>query len=466
MSGGLNADSTILRRSPRDRPARSTLPPGPGMPSTLQALGWLNRPMPFMERCRARYGDTFTLDMRHFGRWVFLCDPDDVKKVFTADTATVGVDIANPLLGPILGSRSVMLLDEPEHLRRRKLLLPYFRGRHLQHGGEASVEAARRAVAEWPRDEPFELWPRMQAITQDVILRSVFGDGDPALRRRVDTLLNVLTEWAGHPHRSTVLTAFGPRWVARSPAFRAAMAPIEQAVLAEVRRRRGGDDPGEGIISMLAHVQDDDGSLLDDQTLRDELVTLLTDGPTSASLAWMFERVLRHPEALDRLTEEVEAGGVDHYARAVVNETLRLCAPVPVVVRRLLQPMRLGGHLLPAGTTVAPCIYLIHRDPDIYPEPERFRPERFLDRPPGTYTWIPFGGGVRRCLAADFAGREMREVMRTVIATTELHAVDPKSEGAVRSAISFGPGARSLVTAHPRRTPLALDPTSDPVPVL
>jgi cytochrome P450 len=463
---GLNAESTILRRSPRDRPARTALPPGPGLPSTLQAIGWVNRPMPFMERCRARYGDTFTLDMRHFGRWVFLCDPEDVKKVFTADTATVGVDIANPLLGPILGSRSVMLLDEPEHLRRRKLLLPYFRGRHLQRGGQASVEAAERAVAGWPRDEPFELWPRMQAITQDVILRSVFGEDDPDLLQRMDGLLNALTEWSGHPNRSTLLAAFGPRWTVRSPGFRAAMAPIEDAVLAEVRRRRGGDDPGDGIVSMLAEVRDDDGSLLDDRTLRDELVTLLTDGPTSATLAWMFERVLRHPEALDRLTAEVEGGGEDHYARAVVYETLRLCAPVPVVVRRLLRPMRLGGHLLPAGTTVAPCIYLIHRRPDIYPQPQRFRPERFLEQPPGTYTWIPFGGGVRRCLAADFAGREMREVMRTIIATTELRAVDPKSEGATRSAISFGPAGRSLVTARPRRTPLALDPTSDPLPVL
>ncbi len=463
---GLNADSTVLRRSPRERPARSTLPPGPGLPSSLQTVGWVNRPLPFMERCRARYGDTFTLDIRHFGRWVVLCDPEDVKRVFTADTATVGVDIANPLLGPILGSRSVMLLDEPEHLRRRKLLLPYFRGRHLQRGGEASIEAAQRAVAEWPQGEPFELWPRMQAITQDVILRSVFGEGDPGLLRRIDGLLDALTAWAGHPHRSTLLAAFGPRWVVRGPGFRAAMRPIERAVLDEVRRRRRGDDPGEGVISMLAHVRDDDGSLLDDQTLRDELVTLLTDGPTSASLAWMFERVLRHPDALDRLTAEVEAGGEDRYARAVVNETLRLCAPVPVVVRRLLRPMRLGGHLLPAGTTVAPCIYLIHRRPDVYPDPERFRPERFLEQPPGTYTWIPFGGGVRRCLAADFAGREMREVMRTIIATTELRAVDPRSEGATRGAISFGPGARGLVTARPRRTPLTLAAPNDPVPVL
>ena len=150
---GLNAESTILRRSPRDRPARSALPPGPGLPSTLQTIGWVNRPMPFMERCRARYGDTFTLDMRHFGRWVFLCDPEDVKKVFTADTATVGVDIANPLLGPILGSRSVMLLDEPDHLRRRKLLLPYFRGRHLQRG---QVRRIRQLSAELQRIDAVE----------------------------------------------------------------------------------------------------------------------------------------------------------------------------------------------------------------------------------------------------------------------------------------------------------------------
>ncbi len=462
---GFNAESTILGRSARDRPRRDALPPGPAMPAALQAIGWVNRPMPFMERCRARYGDTFTLDIRHFGRWVFLCDPADVKRVFTADSASVGVDIANPLLGPILGSRSVMLLDEPEHLRRRKLLLPYFRGRHLQDGGRASVEAAARAVALWPQGEPFALWPRMQAITQDVILRSVFGDRDPQLLHRLDGLLNALTAWAGQPQRSTVLAALGARWTVRSPGFRGAMAPIEAAVLDEVRRRRRADDPGDGIVAMLATVRDDDGSLLDDRTLRDELVTLLTDGPTSASLAWMFERVLRHPDALERLTDEVASGGEGRYARAVVQETLRLCAPVPVVVRRLLEPMRLGGHDLPAGTTVAPCIYLIHRDRDVYPQPQRFLPERFLDEQPGTYTWIPFGGGVRRCLAADFATREMREVMRTIISAVELRPADPRSEGATRSAISFGPAGQSLVISRPRRTPLAADVVPDPVPV-
>lgn len=448
------------------RPTRArrsgALPPGPRLPSAVQALGWVNRPMPFMERCRERYGDTFTLDIRHWGQWVFLCDPDDVKKVFSSGVETVGVDIANPLLGPILGSRSVMLLDEPEHLRRRRILLPLFRGRHLEEGAVTSVDVARRAIASWPTNEPFELWPQMQAITGEVILRAVFGNDDQALLRRIDALLQRLTDWGGHPHRTTFLAMLGPRLTVATPSFRAAMAPIEQAVLAEVRRRRTPEGAEqEGIISVLANVRDEDGALLDDQSLRDELVTLLTDGPTSASLARMFERLLRHPDALARLTEEIRVGESDEYTRAVVTETLRLCAPVPVVVRRLLQPLELGGYLLPAGTTVAPCIHLIHRREDVYPDPTRFRPERFLDQSPGTYTWIPFGGGVRRCLAAEYAGREMREVLRTVLSEVELRAVDPRSEGATRSAISFGPGARSLVVAERRPTRPVPVPTID-----
>lgn len=185
-----------------------------------------------------------------------------------------------------------------------------------------------------------------------------------------------------------------------------------------------------------------------EQDLRDELVTLLTDGPTSALLSWAFERLLRHPEKLARLRAEILRDEQDTYLEAVVKETIRLCPAAPIVVRRLLEPMRLGGYEIPAGTTVAPCVHLIHRRKDLYPEPLRFRPERFLEQPMGAYTWIPFGGGVRRCLAASYAQMLMKQVIRTVLAEVALRYVHPRSERAVRSAITFVPDRHGLAIAH------------------
>jgi cytochrome P450 family 135 len=425
------------------------LPPGPRLPRALQAVGWTQRPLPFLERCQRRHGDTFTLRILHWGDWVLLCDPDDVKSVFTAGSA-VGVDVANPLLGPVLGPRSVMLLEEPDHMTRRKLMLPAFHGKSIDGDGEMMAEVARREVSRWPVGEPFELWPRMQAITQEVVMRAVFGGGEETRMGRLRELLGALTVWMNNPRNLSLLATFGPRWVVRSRHFREAMRPVERAVLEEVRRRRAeGENGHHDIVSMLVAARYEDGSPMSEQDLRDELLTLLTDGPTSTSLAWTFERLLRNPDKLARAQAEVREGGDGAYLDAVIKETLRLCPPVPVVVRRLLEPMRLGGYELPAGTTVAPCIHLIHRNAAIYPQPLRFEPERFLDRQPGTYTWIPFGGGTRRCLAASYAELEMKRVLRTVFSEVELHPVDTRSERMRKSAISFSPDRRGLVVAEP-----------------
>jgi cytochrome P450 family 135 len=431
--------------------ARPGLPPGPRMPSPLQSIGWARRPFPLMQRCRERYGDTFTLRIVHSGTWVFLCDPDDVKRVFTAPPVSLGLALANPLLLPVLGARSVMLLEEPDHMTRRRLMLPPFHRERADGDVEMMTEVTRGEVRRWPVGEPFELWPRMQAITQEVIMRTVFGPDEGGRLRRIREALTRLTAALNNPKRLSRLAALGPGWIARSRGFREAMEPVEEAVLDEVqRRRREGEDGRKDIVSMLIDARYEDGSSLSEKDLRDELLTLLTDGPTSSSLAWVFERLLRHPEKLARLRDELDAGEGDAYLDAVVKETLRLCPPVPVVARRLLEPMELGGYNLPAGTTVAPCVYLIHRDEDVYPHPRSFIPERFLERPPGTYTWIPFGGGVRRCLAASYAELEMKRVVRTVLAEVALHPVDDDSERVTRSAISFSPDKRARVVAEPR----------------
>ncbi|HET9197243.1 MAG TPA: cytochrome P450 [Solirubrobacterales bacterium] len=440
----------------------SALPPGPRLPRAVQAIGWTQRPLPWLEKCQRRYGDAFTLRIRHYGDWVILSDPDDVKKIFTAGRA-VGVDTANPLLGPLLGPRSVMLLEEPEHMTRRKLMLPSFHGQAVQADAEMMAEVAGREIARWPVGEPFALWPRMQDITLDVVMRAVFGPDSQAPRLQpLRESLRSLTTWMNEPRNLARLAFLGPGWVTRSRGYREAMGAVEAEVMAEVRRRKAHPDGGAmGVVSMLVQARYEDGEPLSDRDLRDELVTLLSDGPTSSTLAWTFERLLRNPDKLELLREDILAGEGD-YLDAVVKETLRLRPPVPVVVRNLLEPMRLGGHDLPAGTTVAPCIHLIHRDERHYPEAHRFLPERFLGRQPGTYTWIPFGGGVRRCLAASYAEMEMKRVLRIVFETTELRAVESGGERARKSAISFSPDQKGLVIAEPRETepagPRALAP--------
>jgi cytochrome P450 family 135 len=446
---------------------REALPPGPRMPRALQALGWARRPYPFMKRCQERFGDTFTLRILHSGTWVFLCDPADVKKVFTAPAGSLGVALANPLLLPVLGPRSVMLLEEPGHMTRRRLMLPPFHGKRMGADAEMMAAVTREVVRGWPAGEPFELWPHMQAITQEVIMRSVFGADDEDRLDRLRGLLHGLTQALNDPGRLNAAAALGPRWLAGSDGFRAAMAPVETALLEEVdRRRRAGENGHKDIVSILIEARHEDGSPLGERELRDELMTLLTDGPTSSSLAWVFERLLRHPEKLARLRDEVLGGEDDAYMDAVVKETLRLCPPVPVVVRRLLEPMELGGYALPAGTTVAPCVYLIHRNEEIYPQPRHFLPERFLEQPPGTYTWIPFGGGTRRCLAASYAELEMKRVLRTVLSEVELHPADADSERARRSAISFSPDKRGRVVAVPRTpAPAASSESWQPSPI-
>ena len=436
----------------------SALPPGPRLPRALQAIGWTRRPLPYLERCRARYGRTFTLRILHWGDWVVLSDPADVKRVFTAGDA-VGVALANPLLGPVLGPTSVMLSEEPAHMRKRKLMLPAFHGKGVQADAEMMAEAARREIARWPVGEPFQLWPRMQSVTLDVVMGAVFGPRPQPRLAELRRRLAELTEWLNDSRNLTMLAVFGPRWVARSRGYREAMGAVEEAVIEEVRRRRAEPlpDPPD-VVSMLIAARREDGSPLGEDELRDELVTLLSDGPTSSSLAWAFERLLRNPPTLARAREDAR-GGDGSYIDAVVKETLRLRPPVPVVVRRLLRPLRLGGYELPAGTVVAPCIHLIHRDPEHYPRPERFEPERFLGRQPGTYTWIPFGGGVRRCLAASYAEMEMKRVLSTVLSTVELRPAETRAEPITKSAISFSPGKRGLVIAEPRSPGRAAAPT-------
>ncbi len=421
--------------------------------------------------------------------------------MFTAEHGVLGVGLANSILGPLLGPRSVMLLEEPEHVRRRRLMLPPFHGERMRSHSATMAQIARGQLAGWPIGEPFELWPRMQEITLESIMRVTFGPLGSDSLRELRAALRRLTNWMNDPRRLNLLAAAGPARFAGNRDYREMMEPVERGVLAEVRRRRedaersdpraqtpggaapeghgqagphagtsphAGTDPHAGtgpsdIATMLGEARYEDGAPMSEQDLRDELVTLLTDGPTSSLLSWAFERLLRHPEQLARLREELDScgGGADGaYLDAVVKETMRLCPAAPIVVRRLLEPMQLGGHTIPAGTTVAPCVHLVHRRQDVYPEPLRFRPERFLERPAGTYTWIPFGGGVRRCLAAPYAQLLMKQTIATVLGELDLRAVQPRSERARKSAIAFVPHRHALAIATPRSRAAAPPPAA------
>jgi cytochrome P450 len=434
------------------------LPPGPSLPVPLQTLGWVTRPLPFLERCRQRYGDTFTLRIRNEATWVVLSDPEDVKRVFTGDPNVLRAGEANAILGPVVGSSSLLLLDEPKHMDERKLMLPPFHGERMQGYRELIVEATRRELASWPEGQPFQLWPRMQAITLEAIMRAVFGIDEVARLAHVRTVLQDALEWLTDRRQLAAIALLGPDRLAANARFKARLRPVDEALLAEIARRRNEPDleRRQDILSLLILARYEDGSQMSDAALRDELVTLLVAGheTTATSLAWAFERLLRHPDKLERLRDEVRAGEQDAYLDAVVKETLRLRPVLPIVVRRLAAPMVVGGYEIPAGIALTPCIHLVHRRADVYPQPHRFMPERFLESPAGTYTWIPFGGGVRRCLGASFAQFEMKQVLGTILSEVDLRAAEPRSESVVRRSITLTPdrGATAILTRRSRGT--------------
>jgi cytochrome P450 family 135 len=423
--------------------ATPTLPPGPRAPRALQTARWIARPAAMMEDCARRYGDMFTLKIANEGTWVFVSDPDAVKQIFTGDPRLLHAGEANVVLLPVLGSHSVLLLDENAHMAQRKLMLPPFHGERMRGYEQTMAGVAAREIERWPAREPLPAWPTMQAITLEVIMRTVFGVTDSARIERLGDVLRSSLSWAAEPRRMAMLALLGSRRLATNRSFQSVIQPADELIYEEIRARREAADlqQRDDVLSMLIQARHDDGTEMRDEELRDELMTLLVAGhETSATaLAWALEALARHPATLRRLRDEVDAGE-DEYLDAVIKEILRLRPVIALVLRRLTEPMEIGGRLLPAGVNVAPCIYLVHRRPDVYPEPRAFRPERFLERPPGTYTWFPFGGGVRRCLGASFAQFEIKVVLRELVTRLDIRPARSRPERRVRRAIVFAPG--------------------------
>jgi cytochrome P450 len=408
-----------------------------------------------MDRCARRLGEAFTITFAPSGmKLVVVSDPEAVKTVFTAPPEVAPSGAGNSPIAPVMGQSSVIVLTGPEHMRQRKLLLPPFHGERMKEYEDVIVDATRRDMAEWPIGTPMRLQERTRKITLEVILRAVFGveaERMEALRAAIDGLMEPINAVA-------VVRAALRRPSMERPegAFGQALDRLDEVIYEELQRRRGQQDLAErkDILSLLMQARDENGQEMSDKELRDELVTLLLAGheTTATSVAWAIERLVRHPQKLRRLVAEIDAegqSGGDEYMTAVVQETLRVRPVVPIVVRVLQEELEVGGYALPAGTRVTPSIYLTNRNARIYERPTEFLPERFLDGAPETFSWIPFGGGIRRCIGASFALLEMKLILRTAL--RELQPTLPASrlwrrgEWTKRRAITLVPAAGTRV---------------------
>jgi cytochrome P450 len=418
------------------------LPPGPRLPRAIQTLRFVRDPLPMFERAAARFGETFTLRLHGPGDLVFITDPPSLKRLFAADRVNTIAPGRNIILRPVMGPHSVLLAEDEEHMRRRKLMLPPFHGERMRAYESVIVEATERELERWPAGEPFRLHPRMQAITLEVILRAVFGVEDAGRRDELrGNLVDILATT-----RSPLAVGLVSRRTRRLPPWRRAAERIERTdelLAAEIARHRADPDVGrrEDILSMLIAAEFDDGSRMGDDDIRDQLMTLLLAGheTTATALAWAFDLLFHRPEAMERLRAEIAGDGDGAYLDAVIDETLRLRPVVPFTGRQLRRAMSLGGHELPAGAVVMAAIYLTHMREDIYPEARSFRPERFLGEKPDTFAWIPFGGGTRRCLGAAFAQFEMRVALRTILERAVLRPASERPERIVRRNVTLAP---------------------------
>ena len=407
------------------------LPPGPREPAALQTVEWIARPTAFLRRCRARHGDPFTVRVAWADApMVLVADPGEIRRIFAADDGVLHGGASSTVLEPFAGPTSILLTHGPEHLRRRRELLPAFHGEALAGWRETVAAKARAEVARWPAGELRAL-PRMQALTLDVILRLVLGPVErPELRAAIRRALDMT---ASLPRLVAMSLHRGATW----NAFLAAVAEVDALLAREIDR--GGHAEGS-LLAVLRQAG------IAREELRDQVVTVLAAGheTTAGSLAWALERLSRHPEAQERVRN-----GDDAYLDAAVKEVLRVRPVLSIAARRVAAPFEVGGFTLPAGVHVAPCIYLAHRRPEAWPEPTAFRPERFLEATPPPGTYLPFGGGVRRCAGAAFAALELREVLRAVLERFSLAPPGARTERMIRGSVTLRPSHGGRVLTEP-----------------
>jgi cytochrome P450 family 135 len=446
-----------------------SLPPGPRLPRLLQTAMWATCPNALSRYCARHFGEIFTLRPLGIGDVVVITQPEAIKEVFTGDPEVLRAGEANAVMGPMLGKHSLLLLDGERHLRHRRMLSPPFHGEAVRAYGERIAALAAAEVERWPVGVEFPIRSRMQAVTLEVILQTVIGVSDERRLGRLRGLLRRLTGvgivemwlvWA-YPH------LLDHALVRRCSTLRL-LPEVDRLLYEEIAAHRDGQASSvhrEDVLTLLLAARDEQGRGLSDEELRDHLITLLVAGheTTTTALAWCFERLLRHPAALARLQAEIAGGEQETYLEAVLNETLRVRPVIDAVWRKLAAPVEIAGRMLPADATVMPSIALV-QDSEAFADAGAFRPERFLQgsaggRASNPYTFIPFGGGPRRCIGASFAMMEMRTVLRTVLERVSLRVPRARSERVKVHHITLVParGARVVVTGRRGSAPRAAD---------
>ncbi|MDX2088040.1 MAG: cytochrome P450, partial [Kofleriaceae bacterium] len=417
----------------------------------VQLAQWVARPLRLLDDCQRRHGDMFTLRVPNDDAIVVIGSPDLIREVLQADSEVLLAGVGNAtVLGPMLGKHSMLTLDGPEHLRQRRLLLPAFHGERMQAFATAMKEITEASLATWPVDEPFSLHPMMQSITLDVIMRTVFGVADTSRRDQLRARLVELLDIAANPLLLVPgilkIDVFQVPWLKVSKLKR----QIDDELYRVITERRRAPPGGTDVLSMMVEARDEHGRAMSDVEVRDELVTLLLAGheTTATSLAWTFDQLLAHPHTLVKLREELAAGR-EEYLDAVIRETLRVKPIVPLIGRYVAKPFTLAGYAFPEGTRLAPSVYLAGRNPQAYKAPERFEPERWLGVKPDPYTWLPFGGGIRRCIGMAFAQFEMRVVLQTVVPRARLRLADGPAK-VVRRGITLAPSGGTRVVLEAR----------------
>jgi cytochrome P450 len=387
------------------------------------------------------------------GVLVVVGDPAEIKRVFTADAEQLRAGEANSLMEPVAGPESILLLDGRRHLSRRKMMLPPFHGERMNVYRELIDEIASEEVDRWPIGEPFSAHASMQTITLRVILRAVLGIEDGARRAQLEQLLPKLLNSAALVW-PLLRRDLGPGSPWRR--FTALREQVDSILFGEIASRHAESDLSghEDILSMLVAARDQDGQPMSDEELRDQLVTLLLAGheTTAAALAWIFERVLRTPSVHQRL-RAAAAEQDEQYLDCLIKEGLRIRPVVPMAIRRVSATFPLGVHTVPPGALLGCSMLLLHSNPGLYPQPASFRPERFMEGAPDTYTWIPFGGGIRRCIGAAFATLEMKAILRNVFSSCELRPPSAQPERPRRRFVTYPPnrGARVVLVGRSRR---------------
>lgn len=430
--------------------------PGSRVPAVVNGLGYARDPIGYIRWFSARFGPIASPRFPGFPPIVSVADPELVRQVFAGDPKTFhSGESSKAVLEPTVGSHSLLTLDEEPHMRQRKLLLGPFHGANIRRWEDTIRSVTEHNLASWVPDQPFALHDHTREITLEVILRAVFGVREQTRFQRARELVK---EFADRAHLISVFPFvrrdLGPLspWVR----FKRARAALDGFLYEEIEQRRAEPDLAgrDDVLSLLLRATDDAGQPMSRHELRDELVTVLAAGheTTATSVAWTFERLLRTPRVLDRLTESLPEG--DEYLDATVKEALRIRPVVTDVSRKLTEEIQLGGLRIPAGVLVMPAIAAIHFREDLYPAPDEFRPERFQEHTPDTYAWIPFGGGVRRCIGAAFAQFEMRVMIRTILERAQLRATASAPERSKLRNVTAAPaqGCRVVLERrHPAR---------------